>query len=110
VLSSVLMAATGFVLAGFASWSLVVVASVALGAGYGAFQSVSQALSLVVLPSPANAGRDLGIINVASAVPQVVGAPIAGLVVAEAGGYRGLFVFAGLLAVGAAVVFARVRS
>jgi MFS family permease len=110
VLSSVLMAATGFVLAGFASWSLVVVASVALGAGYGAFQSVSQALSLVVLPSPANAGRDLGIINVASAVPQVVGAPIAGLVVAEAGGYRGLFVFAGLLAVAAAVVFARVRS
>ena len=110
VLSSVLMAVTGFVLAGFASWSLVVVASVALGAGYGAFQSVSQALSLVVLPSPANAGRDLGIINVASAVPQVVGAPIAGLVVAEAGGYRGLFVFAGLLAVAAAVVFARVRS
>jgi MFS family permease len=88
----------------------VVVASVALGAGYGAFQSVSQALSLVVLPSPANAGRDLGIINAASAVTQVVGAPIAGLVVAEAGGYRGLFVFAGLLAVGAAVVFARVRS
>jgi hypothetical protein len=31
-------------------------------------------------------------------------------VVAEAGGYRGLFVFAGLLAVAAAVVFARVRS
>jgi MFS family permease len=110
VLSSVLMAATGFVLAGFASWSLVVVASVALGAGYGAFQSVSQALSLVVLPSPAHAGRDLGIINVASAVPQVVGAPIAGLVVAEAGGYRGLFVFAGLLALGAAAVFTRVRS
>jgi MFS family permease len=110
VLASVLMAATGFVLAGFANWSLVIVCAFALGAGYGAFQSVSQALSLVVLPSPANAGRDLGIINVASAVPQVIGAPIAGLVVAELGGYRGLFVFAGLLAVAAAVVFARVPS
>jgi MFS family permease len=110
VFASVLMALTGFVLAGTAAWALVVACSFALGAGYGAFQSVSQALSLVVLPSPANAGRDLGIINVAAAVPQVIGAPIAGLVVAEAGGYRGLFVFAGLLAVGAAVAFARVPS
>ena len=110
VLSSVLMAVTGFVLAGTDAWALVIVCAFALGAGYGAFQSVSQALSLVVLPSPANAGRDLGIINVASAVPQVIGAPVAGLVVAGAGGYRGLFVFAGLLALGAAAAFARVPS
>jgi MFS family permease len=110
VLSSVLMAATGFLLAGFATWALVLVCAFTLGAGYGAFQSVSQALSMVVLPSPANAGRDLGIINIASAVPQVIGAPIAGLVVAGIGGYRGLFVFAGLLALVAAAVFARVPS
>jgi MFS family permease len=110
VLSSVLMAATGFALAGFAQWAVVIVCAFALGAGYGAFQSVSQALSMVVLPSPANAGRDLGIINIASAVPQVIGAPIAGLVVAGAGGYRGLFVFAGLLALAAAAVFTRVPS
>jgi MFS family permease len=110
VLSSLLMAATGFLLAGYAAWSLVIVCAFALGAGYGAFQSVSQALSLVVLPSPANAGRDLGIINIASAVPQVIGAPVAALVVAGAGGYRGLFVFAGLIALGAALAFARVPS
>jgi MFS family permease len=110
VLSSLVMAATGFVLGGFAVWALVVVCAAALGAGYGAFQSVSQALSMVVLPDPANAGRDLGIINIASAVPQVIGAPIAGLVVAGAGGYRGLFVFAGLLALAAAAVFTRVPS
>ena len=109
VLSSVLMAATGFVLAGYAAWALVIVCAFALGAGYGAFQSVSQALSLVVLPSPANAGRDLGIINIASAVPQVIGAPIAGLVVAGAGGYRGLFVFAGVLALGAGRAVLRPR-
>ena len=108
VLSSVVLAATGFVLAGFAQWAVVIACAFALGVGYGAFQSVSQALSMVVLPSPANAGRDLGIINIASAVPQVIGAPIAGLVVAGAGGYRGLFVFAGLLALSAAAVFTRV--
>jgi MFS family permease len=110
VLASVVLAATGFVLAGFALWAVVVVCAFALGAGYGAFQSVSQALSMVVLPSRANAGRDLGIINIASALPQVIGAPIAGLVVASAGGYRSVFVFAGLLAVVAAAVFARVPN
>ncbi|MGH3295063.1 MAG: MFS transporter, partial [Trebonia sp.] len=110
VLSSVVMAATGFVLAGYAVWAVVVVCAFALGAGYGAFQSVSQALSMVVLPDRTTAGRDLGIINIASAIPQVIGAPIAGLVVAGAGGYRGLFVFAGLLALAAAAVFTRVRS
>ena len=110
VLSSVVLAATGFVLAGFALWAVVVVCAFALGVGYGAFQSVSQALSMVVLPSQANAGRDLGIINIAAAIPQVIGAPIAGLVVAGAGGYRGLFVFAGLLALVAAAVFTRIPS
>jgi len=110
VLASAVLAATGFVLAGVSMWALVIGCAFALGAGYGAFQSVSQALSNVVLPDPANAGRDLGIINIASAVPQVIGAPIAGLVVAGAGGYRGLFVFAGLLALAAAAVFARVPS
>ena len=110
VLASVVMAVTGFLLAGFAVWAVVVVCAFALGAGYGAFQSVSQALSMVVLPDQMNAGRDLGIINVASALPQVIGAPIAGVVVSGLGGYRGLFVFAGLLAVVAAAVFARVPS
>jgi MFS family permease len=110
VLASMLMAATGFLLAGFAAWGLVLVCAFTLGAAYGAFQSVSQALSLVVLPDPAKAGRDLGVINIASTVPQVIGAPVAGLVVAVTGGYRGLFVFAGLLAVASAVAFARVPS
>ena len=110
VLASAVMAVTGFVLAVVGAWALVIVCAFALGAGYGAFQSVSQALSNVVLPDPASAGRDLGIINIASAIPQVIGAPIAGLVVASAGGYRGLFVFAGLLALAGAAVFTRVPS
>jgi MFS family permease len=110
VLASVVMAGTGFLLAGYAVWAVVVICAFTLGVGYGAFQSVSQALSMVVLPDRATAGRDLGIINIASAVPQVIGAPIAGLVVAGLGGYRGLFVFAGVLALVAAAVFTRVRS
>jgi MFS family permease len=110
VLASVLMAATGLALAGLTEWALVMVCAFALGAGYGAFMSVSQALSLTVLPDPSTAGRDLGILNIAYTIPQVIGAPVAGVVVADLGGYRGLFIFAALLAVVAAFSFSRVPS
>ena len=108
VLASVVMAATGFVLAGLALWAVVIACAFALGAGYGAFQSVSQALSMVVLPSRANAGRDLGIINIASSIPQVIGPSVAAVVITVGLGYRGLFAFAGLLALGACAAFFRV--
>jgi MFS family permease len=110
VLASVLMAATGLALAGLTEWTLVMVCAFALGAGYGAFMSVSQALSLTVLPDPSTAGRDLGILNIAYTTPQVIGAPVAGVVVADLGGYRGLFIFAALLAAVAAFSFSRVPS
>jgi MFS family permease len=108
VLAAAVMAATAAVLAGISLWPLVIVCAFALGAGYGAFQSVSQALSMTVLPDPASAGRDLGIINIAAALPAVIGPPLAAFVVTAAGGYRGLFAFAGLLSLAAAVVFTRV--
>jgi MFS family permease len=110
VLAAALLAATVLAIAGLTQWSLVMVCAFALGAGYGAFMSVSQALSLTVLPDPATAGRDLGILNIAYTIPQVIGAPVAGLVVADLGGYRGLFVFAALLAAVAAYSFSRVPS
>ena len=110
VLATVLLGVTGFALAVISSWTLVIICAFALGAGYGAFQSVGQALSMTVLPDQANAARDLGIINVAAAIPQVIGPPIAAVVVSSAGGYRGLFVFAGLLALAAAATFTRVRA
>lgn len=110
VLASVLMAATALALAGLAQWTLVMVCAFALGAGYGAFMSVSQALSLTVLPDPSTAGRDLGILNIAYTIPQVIGAPVAGVVAADLGGYRALFIFAALLAALAAFSFSRVPS
>jgi MFS family permease len=110
MLASVLMAATGLALAGLTQWTLVMVCAFALGAGYGAFMSVSQALSLTVLPDPSTAGRDLGILNIAYTIPQVIGAPVAGMVVADLGGYRALFIFAALLAAVAAFAFSRVPS
>jgi MFS family permease len=110
MLAATLLAATGFVLAVVSSWDPAIVCAFALGAGYGAYQSASSALSLTVLPDRASAARDLGIINVASSIPQVIGPSVAALVITIGAGYRGLFAFAGLLALAAAVAFSRVPS
>ena len=108
MLAATLLAATGFVLAVVSSWDPVIVCAFALGAGYGAYQSASSALSLTVLPDRASAALDLGIINVASSIPQVIGPSVAALVIITGAGYRGLFAFAGLLALGGAAAFSRV--
>lgn len=108
IVATTLLAVTGFVLAVISTWGPAIACAFALGVGYGAFQSVTQALGMRVLPDRSSAARDLGIINVATAIPQVIGPSVAALVIATGAGYRGLFVFAGLLALAAAAVYSRV--
>ena len=81
-----------------------------LGAGYGAYTSVDQALVTQVLPDPRTVAGDLGVMNVAAVAPQAL-APAAGrLVIAELGGYGVLFALAGLITVLGALSVARIRS
>ena len=46
------------------------VCEIILGLAYGVYVAVDLALALSVLPDPANAGKDLGILNMANALPQ----------------------------------------
>jgi MFS family permease len=105
----VAMAVAGFVLAAIGTWAIAVVAAFALGAGYGVVASAGQALSAQVLPDIASAGRDLGIMNIANTVPQVIGPPVAAGLIYLGSGYRGLFAFAALLALLAAHIIYRLR-
>jgi MFS family permease len=52
-----------------------------LGLGYGSFMAVDQALATQVLPDAHSRGKDLGIMNIATAVPQAFGPLLAALVV-----------------------------
>ena len=63
-----------------------------LGLGYGCFMAVDQALATQVLPSSHTRGKDLGIMNIATAVPQAVAPLLGAFVVAAVGGFTGLFV------------------
>ena len=86
------------------------VAGVLLGAGYGAYTSVDQALVTQVLPDARTVAAELGVMNVAVVAPQALAPLLAGLVIAELGGYPVLFTAAGLATVLGAVTVGRIRS
>jgi MFS family permease len=49
-----------------------------LGIAYGIYIGVDLALVVDVLPNPDDAGKDLGVFNIANALPQTLGPVIAG--------------------------------
>lgn len=55
------------------------------GLGYGVYMSVDQALLVDVLPDKATAGKDLGILNLATTLGQMVGPIIMSAIVLSAG-------------------------
>ncbi|MDR2566537.1 MAG: MFS transporter, partial [Bifidobacteriaceae bacterium] len=82
---------------------------VLVGLGFGAYLSVGQALMTQVLPAAAQAGTQLGILNIAQAGGQVLAPGLAALVISAAG-YPGLFVFAGVSALAAIGLILPIRG
>ena len=89
---------------------VAMVAAGLLGAGYGCFLSVDQALATQVLPDAASRGKDLGIMNIASAVPQAIAPLIGTAAVVLTGSFVLVFVLSALFAAAGAFAVARVRS
>ena len=108
--AAVAQAVAALLLALVPSFPVAMVAGGMLGLGYGCFLAVDQALATQVLPDPADRGKDLGIMNIASAVPQAVAPLIGAFVVVSLGGFTGLFLLSGLAALLGAATVAPVRS
>ncbi|MEC3957565.1 MFS transporter [Nocardia sp. CDC153] len=74
------------------------------GLAFGCFMAVDTALVTMVLPKAEDAARDMGVLNIANAGPQIIGPFVASAVV-SLGGYPPLFLVGGLLSLlGAAAV------
>ena len=69
------------------------------GLGFGCFSAVDQALMSEVLPSAKSFGKDLGVVNIAAALPQVLAPAFAGAIILAFGGYIALFPIGIVLAV-----------
>lgn len=86
-----------------------VVGAALLGAGYGAFLAVDQALVTAVLPSADDRAKDLGILNIGTNVPQALGPLMAAAIVAWVG-FGAMFAAAGLLSIAGALMVRPVRA
>lgn len=89
---------------------VAMVAAGILGLGYGCFLSVDQALATQVLPDAHTRGKDLGIMNIATAVPQAIAPLLGAFVVAALAGFQGLFVLAAVAAILGALAVLPIRS
>ncbi len=108
--SAIMVASLAFPLI-MPSMTGMLVMNVIIGFGFGFYMSVDTALMTEVLPGGGtDAGKDLGILNIATNIPQAMSAAIAGLIIGSLGGYPMLFVFAMVFVLIAAVAVAPIKS
>ena len=108
--ASALQGVAALMLAFVPDLGVAFVAAGLLGLGYGCFLSVDQALATQVLPDPHTRGKDLGIMNIATAVPQAIAPLLGALIVAALAGFTGLFVLAAVAAILGALAVLPIRS
>jgi MFS family permease len=80
------------------------------GIAFGTYLSVDAALVTLVLPRSEDAARDLGVLNIANAGPQVLAPLFAAVIISHLGGYRMLFVLGGCCGIAGAFAVMPVRA
>ncbi len=108
--AGVVMAAAALVLAFWPTWTGSLLAAGVLGLGFGVYLSVDFALMTEVLPAATDRGKDLGVINIANSLPQVLAPVLAAPIVTHLGGYPVLYVVSALVGVAGSVLVYRIRS
>jgi MFS family permease len=107
--ASLLMATGLIIMAVVPVWTAALLAATALGAGYGVYFAIDQALVIEILPGESDRGRQLGVMNAAGS-GAVALAPLIAAPIIPAGGYSTLYVLAACLAIAAAVFVRPIKS
>ena len=110
VTSTIIVAFAALLLAFTKEFNVAVVAAVILGLGYGWYLAVDQALITQVLPAAVDRARDLGVINIANSLPQVLAPVIAAPIVTTLGGYPVLYVVTAIVGLAGAVAVLPIKS
>ena len=80
------------------------------GLGFGMYMAVDLALAVDVLPDPATAAKDLGVLNIAGALPSSIAPALAPVILAVGGGsYSTLYAVAGICSLLAALAIIPVK-
>jgi len=94
VVSGVVTGLGALILAIVPTWPGAIAGAVVFGIGYGVYLSVDFALCTEVLPAAEARAKDLGVINIAVALPQVFAPFVGSFLIASAGGYVTLYAVA----------------
>ncbi len=111
-----LVMVVGLVLLAFApDIPTLLVAQAIIGFGAGSFFSVDLALATQVLPNPDDVAKDLGVLNIANALPQSIAPAIAPAIIAlgaltPLGGYTVYYLFGAAVALAGAVLVYRIKG
>jgi MFS family permease len=104
------MAAAALLLAVWPTWPVALAAAVLLGGGYGIYLAVDAALITEVLPAAVHRAKDLGVINIANAAPQVLGPAISAPIVIHLGGYPTLYAVTAVVTVLGSVFVVKIKA
>lgn len=112
LISSVIMAASYVVPLVWRTETGMLVMAAVLGLGYGCYMSIDMALMTQVLPNEgANAGKDMGVLTIATNLPQMLTQPlVAILLVISSGSYVIIFVWAIILVFSSAFMVMPIKS
>ena len=116
IAASLVCAVAIFILAFARTQEMATLAAIIMGAGFGAYTAVDLALISRVLPNAEDRARDLGIINIANALPQVLAPLIASIMITSLKGtsydfaYQTLYIMAAIITVFGAVLVVKVKS
>lgn len=110
ILSSAIIAAASLMLAFAPTWAGALIGASVLGIGFGCYLAVDFALITEVLPTALNRGKDLGVINIANSLPQVLAPLIAFPFVTLWGGYVSLYVAAAAIGLLGAVFVVKIKG
>ncbi|GAA2656167.1 MFS transporter [Paractinoplanes durhamensis] len=115
VLGAGLVIAVGLAITAFSgSYGVFLVAAAIFGLGEGVYLAVDLALATEVLPNPDDAAKDMGVLNIANALPQslvpILAAPVLAIGAGTASNYRLLFLLGAVVAVAGSVLVRMVRG
>jgi MFS family permease len=110
IASSATIAMAALIMAFFPFWPGALAGAAVLGIGFGAYLAVDFALLTQVLPKAADRGKDLGVINIASSLPQVIAPLLAFLALKFFGGYGTLFTTAAVIGLLGAVFVVKIKG
>lgn len=111
VVAALTYGAALFVVAASDTFTGFVIGMAISGLGFGTYMAVDLALVTDVLPDPANTARDMGLFNIANALPYALAPAVApAILAASADSYGALYAVAGSCAVLAAVAVLPIRG